>query len=321
MLNKEIRPEILLSIIIPHYKTYELLIKLLKTIPDKPSIEVIIVDDLSNDSRLKSLEGFFENVKFNLILNDYHSNAGHCRNVGLSLASGKWLFFADSDDFFLDNLYDNISCYFNSDNDVVYYYPASKNEHGEQGARHLIYEKIFNSYVKNPNEINLLSLRFKTHAVWAKLIKRQLILDNEIKFDEIAFANDVMFSTRVGLHMKKFAFAPEKIYCVTRRYGSLTVTLSRESLLIRMYALINQYNFLKNKVTIHKMKQINISGLHIFMKSLRCSICFGIKVYIIFRKNNIPVFRKMTFIEYCDVKYLVKKIIAFKNDAKYEVKK
>lgn len=38
-----------------------------------------------------------------------NGGAGYARNVGLEHAKGKWLLFADADDFYVDNMYDIIS--------------------------------------------------------------------------------------------------------------------------------------------------------------------------------------------------------------------
>ncbi|MFC4892083.1 glycosyltransferase family 2 protein [Pseudofrancisella aestuarii] len=270
MLNKEIRPEILLSIIIPHYKTYELLIKLLKTIPDKPSIEVIIVDDLSNDSRLKSLEGFFENVKFNLILNDYHSNAGHCRNVGLSLASGKWLFFVDSDDFFLPNFYLSIEPYFYSTYEVVFFMVDSCDTYNVERKtfRGKYVNKIILNYKNNPSIKSELELRYGINSIWNKLISREFLVKNDIVFEEINAANDVMFSTLVGNKMKKYYVSGNSIYMITSRSDSLTKIFSEENFECRLSAHIRKGVFLKKEgikdpyIIIKLGYLLNLSTLH-----------------------------------------------------------
>ena len=92
---------ILYSIIIPHYNIPELLQRCLNSIPDLPSFQVIIVDDCS-DGKIVDFRYFpgmeRENVKC-IFLKERHG-AGFARNLGLRYACGKWVLFADADDFF-----------------------------------------------------------------------------------------------------------------------------------------------------------------------------------------------------------------------------
>src|SRR5699024_5954198 len=105
------------SIIIPHFNSVKLLEKLLLSIPKYNDIEVIVIDDNSTEGiekfsiLKKSVE--FEHIKF-LMNNTGVQSAGTCRNIGLKAATGKWILFADSDDYFLPGFYDGIQLYFQS---------------------------------------------------------------------------------------------------------------------------------------------------------------------------------------------------------------
>src|SRR5699024_11398178 len=90
-----------LSIIIPHYNSTFLLAKLLRSIPYNSAVQVIIIDDNSDEfyqSELYNLQ-----LKNNVAIYTNESNtkgAGASRNIGLEKAVGKWLLFADSDDYY-----------------------------------------------------------------------------------------------------------------------------------------------------------------------------------------------------------------------------
>ena len=111
---------ILYSIIIPHYNIPELLQRCLNSIPDLPSFQVIIVDDCS-DGKIVDFRYFpgmeRENVKC-IFLKERHG-AGFARNLGLRYACGKWVLFADADDFFHKDFYNIISAYEKSSYEVV----------------------------------------------------------------------------------------------------------------------------------------------------------------------------------------------------------
>ena len=101
------------SIIIPHKNTPELLNRLLNTIPEDDCIQVVVVDDNSNPS-LKPLS-FRKNVEVILLDANQSKGAGKARNVGIERAVGKWLLFADSDDFFVENFLFTLNRYKDSE--------------------------------------------------------------------------------------------------------------------------------------------------------------------------------------------------------------
>ena len=100
------------SIIIPHHDIPQLLERCLKSIPIKEDLEVIVVDDNSNP-KLVDFNNFpgMERKDTTCILDKKGGGAGYARNVGMKHANGKWLIFADADDFFTDYFYDIINKY------------------------------------------------------------------------------------------------------------------------------------------------------------------------------------------------------------------
>ena len=114
-----------LTIIIPHFNTSDLLQILLASIPQDKGIQTIVIDDQSELSHLKVIENLKSKYNFELYYNDLIKSAGTCRNIGIKNAKGKWLLFADSDDYFLDEFYNSVSKYFDSENYVVFFPPTS----------------------------------------------------------------------------------------------------------------------------------------------------------------------------------------------------
>lgn len=111
-----------LTIIIPHYNVPDLLEKLIKSIPDSREIQVIVVDDNSDKQKEKlvRVEALYkERVEFYINSTGIKS-AGSCRNIGLEHAKGKWILFADADDYFLPNMYDVVKSYFETNYDIIF---------------------------------------------------------------------------------------------------------------------------------------------------------------------------------------------------------
>lgn len=114
--NKTMTPTF--SIIIPHKDIPDLLMRCLRSIPVSEDIQVIVVDDNSAgaDSYFKKYPEMSRSF-WEFIRAPKNGGAGYARNIGLDRAKGKYVLFADADDFFtycindiLDE-YKNESCY------------------------------------------------------------------------------------------------------------------------------------------------------------------------------------------------------------------
>lgn len=110
------------SVIIPHKNCVNLLFRCLDSIPRRKDIQVIVVDDVSSFSKGEKqqlLDKQDSNIKI-VFLEKTHF-AGGARNEGISLSEGKWLVFADSDDFFTKGAFDVMDQYLMSESDIVFF--------------------------------------------------------------------------------------------------------------------------------------------------------------------------------------------------------
>lgn len=229
-----------ISVIIPCYNSYNTINRLLDTIPKSLDIEVIVIDDRSEDiEKIKSIIEKYEGVIF-LVNNTGIKGAGKCRNIGLGHATGDWLVFADSDDYFLCGAFEVINKKLNKDVDVIYFTPTSTyDKSGELADRHVYLANLVKNGKKAPND-----LRYKFFVPWSKVIKRSFIIENRIMFDEVIASNDILFSVKLGHFAKKIKALSDVIYCVTRGSGTLTVNYSRDVRLSRYSAVIRLNKFL-----------------------------------------------------------------------------
>lgn len=210
-----------LTIIIPHYNVPDLLEKLIKSIPDSREIQVIVVDDNSDKQKEKlvRVEALYkERVEFYINSTGIKS-AGSCRNIGLEHAKGKWILFADADDYFLPNMYDVVKSYFETNYDIIFFTPTSVVvETGEVSNRHLKCERVIRNYLRIPSEVNAIALKaVQTEQPWSKLIRRELIEKYNVRFSQSLHWNDILFSTIIGYHSKEIYASEEKIYCITKK--------------------------------------------------------------------------------------------------------
>lgn len=245
--------EKLLSIIIPCFNSADTLPVLLQSIPDDSRIEVIVVDDHSDKllEEYQSCQDRFSgrNIAFYRNL-DGKKGAGSARNVGLSSATGRYVLFADADDFFYQDgfmhLLDEIDSY---DKDIYYYYPDSVDADGNPGTRHTEYKRLLEEYYQNKDRKSEVFVRCRFHVPWSKVIRRNLIVEHRILFDEVRFSNDVMFSAKCGLSARSIEVVPQKLYCCTHRAGSLVTNKDPKSMRIREKVSIRHYFYCRKHLS------------------------------------------------------------------------
>lgn len=317
-----------ISIVIPHFNRPDLLEKLLASIPqDKKDIQTIVVDDKSDLTHLKTIEQLKAKYNFEFYINDKAKSAGICRNIGLEKAKNNWITFADGDDYFTDEFYTTVSKYFDKNFDVVFFSPTSQYlDTGKIADRHLAFQKIIKSYLKNKNKQNELLLRYNFISTWSKIMKKDFMLKHDIKFDEGPMgAEDVILSTKIGYFMKSFGVCSDTIYCLITRHGSSTRTNNEFQFDIRLHARLSRIKFL-NKNLSHKDQ--NLIKPLVYNKAAELLIFslrhFGFKkffqVYKLYKKENIKWFRLIYLNPYKLIKYIILAGYRHTKNSKYTIK-
>ena len=92
----------LVSVIVPVYNAESVLPKTLSCIADQTyrNLEIILVDDGSTDSSGAICDRFAETDGRCKVIHKANGGQGSAKNAGLTIASGEFLFFPDSDDIF-----------------------------------------------------------------------------------------------------------------------------------------------------------------------------------------------------------------------------
>lgn len=232
------------SIIIPHHNSPSLLQRLLNSIPERDDLEVIVVDD--NSDKDKKAYSQRTDVKIVYIDEKQTRGAGKARNEGIAVSEGKWLLFADADDFYADGFIEVLDKYVDSNYDVVYFDASSKDSDTLKDSNRTDNLNIiicnYVSGISNEDEI-----RYKTHIPWNKMVRRSLIDKYNICFEEVAQGNDAMYSFLVGYYADKIYVIPHRLYVYTLTQNSITTKKKKsdELLLCGLENYFKQKQFLK----------------------------------------------------------------------------
>ncbi len=216
------------SVIIPHYNSHGKLVRLLESIPVREDIEIIVVDDQSTDN---TIELCINNVLFSRVLFCSAITkvfAGGARNIGISYSQGEYLLFADSDDYFSDGAFQVFDQHCNNNIDLIIFMCESFIEStGKRGTR---------DYSRNQvNKLNRLNAALSSIPPWAKLIRRDLVINGGVYFSEVIAANDVVFSVKSAFIAKSIKVVNQVVYMYSENPDSLCGSLSLEKAFSRIY--------------------------------------------------------------------------------------
>lgn len=235
------------TIIIPHHNIPSLLQRCLHSIPDIYDIQVIIVDDNSSPNIVNFSSFPGQERKFTEFIFDKKGyGAGYARNLGLQRAKGKWILFADADDYFVQNFYTLIYAHKDSDAQLVLFKALSVNSDTlEPSFRHIeLNNAIEQAIIGNitPKEASICMA-----TPWCRLFANEFIKNKHILYDEIMSSNDVMFVTKATCWAQKVTVDSNPLYTVTHRKGSLANSQKDSSnYLCRFEVMIRKNQFLKD---------------------------------------------------------------------------
>lgn len=233
------------TIVIPHKNIPELLVRCLNSIPIRDDVQVIVVDDNSDDTDTY-FEKFPELLRPNveLYLTKEGKGAGYARNIGLEHSKGEWLLFADSDDMFteyFDEILDEILK--DKDSDILYFDVESRDSVTMQRTDESLW---FSNQIKNIAECGVTdSTKYSLLTPWAKAVRRSMIELNGIRFEEVPCSNDTAFSAKTAFYAKNVSVILKPGYCWMRREGSLWRKKDLTWYVVRMYVSARLAQFMK----------------------------------------------------------------------------
>lgn len=274
------------SIIIPYKNCPELLKRCLNSIPNRDDVQVIVIDDNSDNDKKPIIDrGDVEVITLDA---NQSKGAGRARNVGLTHATGKWLLFADADDYFTESLPGFLDKYATDEaTDMVFLNARMFNENDETLPFRL--NNLINNYLNHYSNAEL-TLRYTFWTPWSRMIKRKIVSGNSILFDETMARNDKNFVLECSSKAVSVKVEYEKIYCYFRpSYGSITDKKRNVSILNDMIAITGRTNQIYKGANIRlRYSYIEIFRDAGFVKGMsRMEI---MKKYIAsLRKNNVSI--------------------------------
>ncbi len=187
----------LVSIIIPVYNREKYIEKTLLSVLKQPNFdyEIIIINDGSTDKSLQICEMYSKQYDCIKIYSQENKGVSAARNLGIKKSSGKYIMFLDSDDYYVDNFFNNqLESELKNDYDLLAY----------------------SSYVSNIKRNRYaVEQRFKDMVIsccqWAPIghfgsciYLKEMLIKNDIWFDEgVRYNEDLAFKFKAFHCAKK----------------------------------------------------------------------------------------------------------------------
>ena len=306
LLKREKEP--LVSIIMPFYNNNDTLKRALNSIKKSgyKNYEVIVVNDGSSDNP-KDIIDKFKKVKYFYKENE---GCGLARNFGIDKASGKYVFFLDSDDeickYSLNIMVDyakkeklDVVCglcrrvYFKTKN-TSYWFPS-------------LYRKRIVNTLEERERI------LEDSISTSKLYNLEKIKEANIKFASGLY-EDVLFMAEIYMHFDKIGFVPNVAYTwyIYGKGTSITTTMTMDNIRDRldkhdriMNISLEHYKvyYMKNFVTHHMYVLIN--NFNIFSKSEQKEIYNLIRNHLL--KHKYYIYERLIYMP--EKKYILNLIL------------
>ena len=203
------------SVIMPVYNAINFIEENLKMFAklDRDDIELIIVNDGSTDNSINIIKTYRSKIKNLSIINQENRGVSYSRNIGIKNAKGKYVTFLDCDDSLEDNLFIEIDKIYAEDFDLIRY--GFSNITKKHAKKEKIAEKkeIYSKSNLNKEIFKLIYTTRKFNTVWNQVIKREIILKNNIYFDtNHKYAEDFEFNRNLLNYVDRICFLPDCLY-------------------------------------------------------------------------------------------------------------
>ncbi len=201
------------SVIVPIYNVEKYLEKCINSLLSQTleDIQIILVNDGSKDNSGNIAKEYEQNNKDRVIyVEKENGGLSDARNYGLKYATGDFIAFLDSDDYIEKNAYEEM-------------YNKAIEENADYVECDFIWEfpnkiRVDKQYpYKNKKEM----LSFVRVVAWNKLIKRQLIIDNNLEFPKGLRYEDVEFTYKLIPFVNKFTYVDKPFIHYVQREGSI----------------------------------------------------------------------------------------------------
>lgn len=212
----------LISVIVPVYNVERYVETCLKSIANQTysNIEVVIIDDGSPDDSVNICREFCEKDSRFHLYSKKNGGLSSARNFGLRYIHGDYTIFVDSDDTIMPNMFEELVSRMKEGVDVV----CCGIRRVRQDGSHI---DTFTKSITNPvcSGVALRSM-LRSEGIqigaYSKLVRTNLIQNNDIRFEEGVIHEDLLYTVSVLDAARQIVITGLPLYNYYSRAGSIT---------------------------------------------------------------------------------------------------
>ena len=228
-----------LSVIVPVYKVEKYLARMIESLQNQTirDLQIILVDDGSPDRSGAICDEYATKDDRIAVLHKQNSGVGAARNDGLDMATGEWVVFCDSDDWVEPDAFERIiAAGEKAGADVVFgdanlvfedrvreaqFYKHEFVTDDRRRINELIAADFSRAYCFDPPEGGP---AFGYGGPWNKLVRRQLLLDHNIRFDLRlkGIFDDLLYTAYIFAAARRIAYVHVPVYNYRQLGSSIT---------------------------------------------------------------------------------------------------
>ena len=203
-----------ISILIPSYNSEKYIEKCLNNVLNQTyeNLEIIVINDASNDKTEKILKDFKEKDKRIIIISN-KSNQGYGKNLNnaIKIATGKYISIVESDDYIESTMLETlIKIALKTNSDITkcdFFFIKNKKKIHKKNYP----QKITNKTINAKKYPQILALK---PSVWSILYKKDFLIDNQIFFQETKGASfqDTSFQFKCMYLAQKICIIDTPLY-------------------------------------------------------------------------------------------------------------
>ncbi len=189
------------SIIMPVYNVSEKLNKSLNSLINQTysNIEILLINDGSTDNSGEVCDKYAQNDNRIKVVHKKNGGVSSARNIGLEIATGKYIMFVDSDDY-TDEKSCEVMVKAIEKYDVDMVVSSYNTVYNGKVVKHICPEKVYNSVESMKDDFRLIYLDCFLNSPWNKLFKKEHITkgfdENMRYFEDYYFVLDYMDNIR-----------------------------------------------------------------------------------------------------------------------------
>ena len=223
-----------ISVIIPVYNVEKYLNQCIGNVLSQfyKNIEVLLIDDGSTDKSFEICEKYLKSDSRIYLVHKKNGGVSLARNIGIQCSKGDYIVFLDGDDFWrnndsIANIVKNLK---NNVDMVCFGYREYKDNNSENGIG-ISFIGFDDSY-SDKNELfkEMISKGVYVSSPWCKVIKKDVIIKNDLYFCEGITSEDIDWSARLLIAVKSINVYCDSFYCYRQRSDSVVHNLKYENL-------------------------------------------------------------------------------------------